>query len=329
LAYENPAANIQVNPDVMKGNCRIFNDPNAFGFEESWSELTSLSQQLFSSKSTGNGTLANQKLSLTFVPGNTQHIFTARREDFLLGVVTIIEPPVGLNDGDTIVFNIPGKNCGIANIDMQNLQNYNVLFNFAEAEQLTIKDVAVRGSILAPHAVALDTSGAVYGHFFINAATGSLQMNAPRFPSCRANSGEYASQEPTTTYPESPKEAIQLPNENTQYPVEQNREYPTTTKPYQKPYDNQNDGYQKPYDNQNDGYQNPETPCATSPPATTMLCRPRKTTPPLAEATSTCTENAPATPTTTTMLCRARATNKPLAENAASYGSSTQTSYGN
>ena len=79
---------------------------------------------------------------------------------------------------DTIlVFNIFGKASGIRSMNQEVLSNYTVIFNFPEATTLDIRDVGVRGLILAPYANISNATGVVWGNVYARELTGPIQVN--------------------------------------------------------------------------------------------------------------------------------------------------------
>ena len=97
---------------------------------------------------------------------------------------------------------------------METLKDMDVIFNFYQATSLVISGVAVRGHVLAPFADVRDATGVVYGNFYANSFSGTLQFNVktsklcapPRksFVSCDGEPTGTRTSEPTFTPTPSP-----------------------------------------------------------------------------------------------------------------------------
>jgi choice-of-anchor A domain-containing protein len=70
-----------------------------------------------------------------------------------------------VDEASTIIVNIGGSSAGFNNLDLSAWKNWSsrVIFNFYEAQSLTIQGVAVQGSILAPRAIVSASNGQVRG----------------------------------------------------------------------------------------------------------------------------------------------------------------------
>ena len=86
--------------------------------------------------------------------------------------------------GSIVIFNVYSTESGFSHVDMEELVNVNVLFNFYQATKLTIQNVAVRGWVLAPLASATNPTGVVWGSVFMQLLSGPLQVNIAPHPVC-------------------------------------------------------------------------------------------------------------------------------------------------
>lgn len=84
----------------------------------------------------------------------------------------------GLSKNQTLIFNISGKH-GSFNGGMHPLKDYNVLFNFFEAETVDVKGII--GSVLAPHATVVANYGVVKGQVIADSWNSSVQVDAENF----------------------------------------------------------------------------------------------------------------------------------------------------
>ncbi|WP_170976658.1 choice-of-anchor A family protein [Massilia sp. HP4] len=84
----------------------------------------------------------------------------------------------GLTKGQTLIFNISGKHGGFDG-GMHPLADYNVLFNFFEAETVNMKGIL--GSVLAPGATAVGIHDVINGQVIVDTWDSSIQVNAANY----------------------------------------------------------------------------------------------------------------------------------------------------
>jgi len=87
----------------------------------------------------------------------------------------------GLSAGQTLIFNISGKQGGFngGNIGFEPLSGYNVLFNFYEAESINVKGII--GSVLAPYATVENGWGVINGQVVADTWNSSVQVNSNHY----------------------------------------------------------------------------------------------------------------------------------------------------
>lgn len=87
----------------------------------------------------------------------------------------------GLTRDQTLIFNISGKHGGFngGNIGFDPLKDYNVLFNFFEAETVDVKGII--GSVLAPYATIIPNYGLIRGQVIADSWNSSVQVNAEHY----------------------------------------------------------------------------------------------------------------------------------------------------
>ena len=150
-----------------------------------------------------------------------------------------------LPDGVTIIFNVFGNVSGFANIDLSALQSVanRVIWNFCEAHTLYVTNVSVWGTILAPYADVIGTSGVIQGQLFANSFNGTTQSNWVPFAGCIETCDTITE---TLAPTESPTEfPTEFPTESptgfpTGFPTESPTEFPTgfpTESPTDSPTD--------------------------------------------------------------------------------------------
>jgi choice-of-anchor A domain-containing protein len=94
----------------------------------------------------------------------------------LLGVNNIMF--AGLSRGQTLILNINGRQSGFQNVGLNGFADYNVLFNFVDATQLTLDGVGLYGSILAPLASLSGGNGQINGNVVVKDWSSNIQINA-------------------------------------------------------------------------------------------------------------------------------------------------------
>ncbi|MFI5007642.1 MAG: choice-of-anchor A family protein, partial [Solirubrobacterales bacterium] len=81
--------------------------------------------------------------------------------------------------GATVIFNVSGVQAGLTNMSLESLAGYQAttLFNFHQAQTLTLAGVNVRGSVLAPQAHVAQPQGVVNGTVIARSWNGPMQLN--------------------------------------------------------------------------------------------------------------------------------------------------------
>jgi len=86
-----------------------------------------------------------------------------------------------------VVVNLLGETCSLSNIGITTTGGCsNIIYNFPTATSLTISDVTVTGSILAPRANIIGESGQINGHVVGNSWSGPAQINWCESQGCPA-----------------------------------------------------------------------------------------------------------------------------------------------
>ena len=81
--------------------------------------------------------------------------------------------------GSTVVINVPGQAVSIQNLGLhlRGVGCSELLWNFYEAEELTLSGVGIKGSILAPEASLSFNNGSIKGTTVVESMTGNGQFN--------------------------------------------------------------------------------------------------------------------------------------------------------
>jgi len=87
----------------------------------------------------------------------------------------------GLSAGQTLIFNISGKQGGFngGNIGFDPLSGYNVLFNFYEADTINVNGII--GSVLAPYATVENGWGVINGQVIADTWNSNVQVNSNHY----------------------------------------------------------------------------------------------------------------------------------------------------
>lgn len=157
--------------------------PTTFGFVRMRREMAALSFALSRLPSTGSW---QSRLGIMALRGDG---FSALQVFALPGdrAFDAISLDVhNIPDDATIIINIDGVDAGLRNLAQPTLgvQRGRTLFNFHEARRLTLFNVAVQGTILAPGAVITPARGEVNGHVVAHSWTGSMKLRDVPFVSC-------------------------------------------------------------------------------------------------------------------------------------------------
>jgi len=138
--------------------------------------LSMLSQNLADLAETGNDELKWGGLFFTGDGSSALQIFDITAADL---ASTTWGEIAGIPSDATIVINVSGTSAsmsgGLSNIFEAYRQH--VLFNFFEAETLTLSNIGFQGSILAPNADINATSGVIWGQVVGGSWSGGMQVN--------------------------------------------------------------------------------------------------------------------------------------------------------
>ncbi len=146
-------------------------------FDEAKVELKNLSIQLSEYNPTGTTVLEYSKLQLVGnLPG--LNVFEVNGDD----LTTVSEVLITVPNAAVVLVNISGDNIDWGGgLVVTGTDISNVLYNFYEAEELTIGQIDVTGSILAPLANVNFVSGVQNGQMIAKSVTGSGQFNNVKF----------------------------------------------------------------------------------------------------------------------------------------------------
>lgn len=154
-----------------------------FSFDDVKQDITTLSTQLSSIDSNGEVEL---KWGGVYIEGDAASSLQVFNID---GQALLDAHSININNipsDATIVFNVSGATAGLQYMGLQSLSAWKTttLFNFFEAELLTLRGVGVYGSILAPHAQLNRPEGVIHGSLIAESFDGQMQLNHVPFQGC-------------------------------------------------------------------------------------------------------------------------------------------------
>ncbi len=153
-------------------------------FEAEFFELTEFSQSLTTLPV--NGTLDYFSWGGLYLQGDCAsetQVFNLDGEQLQSAVVFSLDC---VPADATVIFNIDGDDVGMQNMGLHSLAGRagQILFNFYEAENLTLANIGIEGSILAPNADADTSWGYVNGTVVTKSWTGPMELHNVPFSGC-------------------------------------------------------------------------------------------------------------------------------------------------
>lgn len=148
-----------------------------------------LSSELASLEPTGTAVAEFNQLRLTGESDSVFHVFTVTPDlwkDQNGGDVTVID--LEIPDGSTAIINVAGTEAELSAMGFADRVNdagspfrRNTLFNFFEANDVTLRNIGLEGSVLAPGATLVHEDGVVYGQVISDNFFGNGQVDLEPF----------------------------------------------------------------------------------------------------------------------------------------------------
>ena len=130
-----------------------------------------------------NGTITWQCNQYTLAgSSNTLNVFNISGANLAQATGLTITAPAG----STVLVNVDGSSLTLANfgITVRGTTQQKVLYNFAAATSLSVSNLGVPGSILAPRAAVSFTNGQVNGNLIAASFSGPAALNQQPFTGC-------------------------------------------------------------------------------------------------------------------------------------------------
>ncbi|WP_298234079.1 choice-of-anchor A family protein [uncultured Azohydromonas sp.] len=146
-----------------------------FSFADAAQQLQALSTSINGASANGKADF-NPWRGVTFSGDGTSgtQVFDVSGSQ-LLGLTHILFSD--LQPGQTLIFNVSGATAGFQSVGLQDFAAYNVLFNFVDATEITLNNVGVFGSILAPLASINGGNGQINGNVVVKDWNSNIQIN--------------------------------------------------------------------------------------------------------------------------------------------------------
>ena len=147
-------------------------------FDKEEAYLTGLSKEISGLAATGKSTMQWGGMNLAGDGASNLQVFDLNGED-LLSAHTFNLDMSSIPKDAMVLFNVSGKSAGLTNMSLLQLQaiSDHVLFNFFDADNLTLAGIGVEGSILAPFAHVENPMGVINGTIIAKSWNGMMQQN--------------------------------------------------------------------------------------------------------------------------------------------------------
>lgn len=145
-------------------------------FAATSAQLKNTSTSLAKVAATGSSSVAYGGMTLTGGTGNVQ-VFDLTAA--ALGSVNNFKFS-NLHTNDTLILNISGTNVNLSG-GYGDFSKYNVLYNFYEAQNVTLNGVGLYGSVLAPLATLAGGNGQINGNVVVGSWASNIQVNANHY----------------------------------------------------------------------------------------------------------------------------------------------------
>lgn len=158
----------------LTANVGIGNLPVDFAAEQA--RLTALSAALGGLDPTGSSEYKWSQLFLTGDGTTNKQVFTIDASDLAAATNIVVQ---GIADGVEVVINVTGDVASMSG-GMDNFFDRNrelILFNFLEADTLSLANIGVQASILAPETDILTSWGVIWGQVVGKSWSGPMQVN--------------------------------------------------------------------------------------------------------------------------------------------------------
>ena len=164
------------NEDPAEGTATDGIDPLPVDFAAEEAYLKALSQELAELTPTGTAVSLWNGLKITGDGSSALQVFNIDGSE--LDSLTWLHNLEDIPGDATLLFNISGESSGMTG-GWQQLTSYHdrVLYNFYEATTLSLQNISVEGSILAPYAHVDNPQGVIYGTVVAASWDGLMQQN--------------------------------------------------------------------------------------------------------------------------------------------------------
>ena len=229
----------KIAPGVLENGCKVEVKAGALDFAAMKTKLIALSKKLDGMTATLKSADVDDKraVKLVFSGAADIEVMNVDKADYFGNVIKEISSIQGVRPGALIVFNIKGAKASIADVHLEALANYNVVFNFAEATDLSLHGAAIRGSVLAVNAKITNGQGVVWGHVYARSMTGPIQINLKPIKQCESTNVIKCRLRPKPTSTPCDEETVKPTVVPISTPCDEETVKPTTAAPKTTPCD--------------------------------------------------------------------------------------------
>jgi len=170
-----------IHSSVTNGALAVIQSNERYDFEAAHGHYSALTLSLKSLPATGDVETTDWSLQFRGVMSSPEVFDVSCEALQARSSVSMADISTGVN---AIVFNVGGRYCNLKDLSILNLNSDLALWNFYEATDLVLDGVQFPGSILAPYADVVATSGSVIGQVVANSWQGSSQIEFSPFRGC-------------------------------------------------------------------------------------------------------------------------------------------------
>jgi choice-of-anchor A domain-containing protein len=170
-----------VGPGIVRDGCRFDIGPSTIDFSAGKLKMDSVCST-FSSQAPTATVSVDDGGNLDITLSGTRPVEYIEVPEW--NRIYFINSPKNYVPGTVLVFNLKGSSVSISNMNMESLANIPVVFTACQATSIRIQYIAVRGTVLAPNAEAINAQGVIWGSFYGKRLDGNIQVNLEALPVC-------------------------------------------------------------------------------------------------------------------------------------------------
>jgi len=158
--------------DGLPDGCQVYSRTPRFEFTRAQTHYQQMSTELCGRQATGQIEKDEETLSVTHSNTGTE-IFELQCSELSEAFSFSLQ---GMSESASVIVNVRGDGC-VLDTAITSTNASNVLFNLCDARRVTIGEVALEGSLLAPFADMVGSTGVIKGQIVTNSFHGETQQN--------------------------------------------------------------------------------------------------------------------------------------------------------